>query len=143
RKPTWNNVQRINKQNQFVPLAVQTRTRNNPVNTAKASSTKIFNIAKASSTKEISTARQNVNRQTVLTSTALKVNIVKPIVNDVRPANVFNKSHSPSSRPFKITTVLRTNLSKQKVYTAKDFNGGPVAFGGSKGYITGKWKIKT
>ncbi|GJZ27406.1 hypothetical protein Tco_0571659, partial [Tanacetum coccineum] len=26
RKPTWNNVQRVNKQNQFVPLAVQTRT---------------------------------------------------------------------------------------------------------------------
>ncbi|GKD20717.1 putative ribonuclease H-like domain-containing protein [Tanacetum coccineum] len=60
RKPTWNNVQRVNKQNQFVPLAVQTRTGNNPVNTAKASSTNNF-----------STARQNVNRQTVLTSTAL------------------------------------------------------------------------
>ncbi|GJS52627.1 ribonuclease H-like domain-containing protein [Tanacetum coccineum] len=161
-----------------VPLAVQTRTGNNPVNTAKASSTNNF-----------STARQNVNRQTVLTSTALKVNTVKPIVNGVRPANVFHKTHSPSSRPFKRTTVLRTNFSNQKVYTAKvkevstvggkwdtadnphrtlknkgiidsgcsrhmtgnkayladfqDFNGGPVAFGGSKGYITGKGKIKT
>ncbi|GJT05686.1 putative ribonuclease H-like domain-containing protein [Tanacetum coccineum] len=67
-----NNVQRVNKQNQFVPLAVQTRTGNNPVNTAKASSTNNF-----------STARQKVNRQTVLTSTALKVNTVKPIVNGV------------------------------------------------------------
>ncbi|GJR81624.1 putative ribonuclease H-like domain-containing protein [Tanacetum coccineum] len=172
RKPTWNNVQRVNKQNQFVPLAVQTRTGINPVNTAKASSTNNF-----------STARQNINKQTVLTSTALKVNTVKPIVNDVRPANVFHKTHSPSSRPFKRTTVLRTNFSNQKVYTVKvkevstvggkwdtadnphrslknkgiidsgcsrhmtgnkayladfqDFNGGPVAFGGSKGYITG------
>ncbi|GJY29622.1 putative ribonuclease H-like domain-containing protein [Tanacetum coccineum] len=176
RKPTWNNVQRVNKQNQFVPLAVQTRTGNNPVNTAKASSTNNF-----------STARQNVNRQTVLTSTALKVNTVKPIVNGVRPANVFHKTHSPSSRPFKRTTVLRTKFSNQKVYTAKvkevstvggkwdtavkssnednphrtlknkgiidsgcsrhmtgnkayladfqDFNGGPVAFGGSKGIL--------
>ncbi|GJT66548.1 ribonuclease H-like domain-containing protein [Tanacetum coccineum] len=178
RKLQWNNVQRVNKQNQFVPLAVQTRTGNNPVNTAKASSTNNF-----------STARQKVNRQTVLTSTALKVNTVKPNVNDVRPANVFHKTHSPSSRPFKRTTVLRTNFSNQKVYTAKvkevstvggkwdtadnphrtlknkgiidsgcsrhmtgnkayladfqDFNGGPVAFGGSKGYITGKGKIKT
>ncbi|GJW95316.1 putative ribonuclease H-like domain-containing protein [Tanacetum coccineum] len=185
RKPTWNNVQRVNKQNQFVPLAVHTRTENNPVNTAKASSTNNF-----------STARQKVNRQTVLTSTALKVNTVKPIVNGVRPANVFHKTHSPSSRPFKRTTVLKTNFSNQKVYTAKvkqvstvgvkwdtavkasagcdnphrtlknkgiidsgcsrhmtgnkayladfqDFNGGPVAFGGSKGYITGKGKIKT
>ncbi|GJY18014.1 hypothetical protein Tco_0389505 [Tanacetum coccineum] len=32
-----------------------------------------------------------------------------------------------------------------KAYLAdfQDFNGGPVAFGGSKGYITGKGKIKT
>ncbi|GKB49788.1 hypothetical protein Tco_0900541 [Tanacetum coccineum] len=108
RKPIWNNVQRVNKQNHFVPLAVQTRTGNNPINTAKASSTNNF-----------STARQNVNRQTVLTSTALKVNIVKPIVNGVKPANVFHKTHSPSSRPFKRTTILRTNFSNQKVYTAK------------------------
>ncbi|GJY41529.1 ribonuclease H-like domain-containing protein [Tanacetum coccineum] len=108
RKPTWNNVQRVNKQNQFVPLAVQTRTGNNPVNTAKASGTNNF-----------STARQNINKQTVLTSTALKVNTAKPIVNGVRPANVFHKSHSPLSRPFKRTTVLKTNFSNQKVYTVK------------------------
>ncbi|GJS46614.1 putative ribonuclease H-like domain-containing protein [Tanacetum coccineum] len=179
----WNNVQRVNKQNQFVPSAVLTRTGRIPVSTAKASNTKNF-----------STARQSFNRQTVLTSTAMKVNTVKPIVNRVRPANVFHKTHSPSSRPFKKTTVLRTDFSKQKVNTAKvnavstvggkretavkpsadyphkalnnkgivdsrcsrhmtgnkaylaefqDFNGGPVAFGGSKGYITGKGKIKT
>ncbi|GKA11933.1 ribonuclease H-like domain-containing protein, partial [Tanacetum coccineum] len=160
----WNNVQRVNKQNQFVPSAVLTRTGKIPVSTARASSTKNF-----------STARQSFNRQTVLTNTAMKVNTVKPIVNRVRPANVFYKTHSPSSRPFKKTTVLRTNFSNQKLNTAKDyphralknkgivdsgcsrhmtgnkaylaefqdFNGGPVAFGGSKGYITGKGKIKT
>ncbi|GKA82810.1 ribonuclease H-like domain-containing protein, partial [Tanacetum coccineum] len=76
RKPTWNNTQRVNKQNQFVPLAVQTRTGTNPVNTAKASST-----------NNVSTARQSVNRQTVQTSTTLKVNTVKPMMNGVRPAN--------------------------------------------------------
>ncbi|GJY56417.1 ribonuclease H-like domain-containing protein [Tanacetum coccineum] len=160
----WNNVQRVNKQNQFVPSAVLTRTGKIPVSTARASST-----------KNVSTARQSFNRQTILTSTAMKVNTVKPIVNRVRPANVFYKTHSPSSRPFKKTTVLRTDFSKQKVNTGKDyphralknkgivdsgcsrhmtgnkaylaefqdFNGGPVAFGGSKGYITGKGKIKT
>ncbi|GKD79041.1 hypothetical protein Tco_1341662, partial [Tanacetum coccineum] len=77
RKPTWNNGQRVNQQNQFITLAVQTRTGINPVNT------------------------------------------VKPFVNDVRPTNVFHKTHSPSSRPFKRTTVLKTNFSKQKVYTVK------------------------
>ncbi|GJT01816.1 retrovirus-related pol polyprotein from transposon TNT 1-94 [Tanacetum coccineum] len=176
-RPIWNNVQRVNRQNQFVSIAVLTRTGKIPVNTAKVSGT-----------NNVSTARHSFNRQTVLTSIAMKVNIVKPIVNRVGPANVFHKTHSPSSRPFKKTTVLRTNFSKQKVNTAKvnavstvwgkkktvvkpsdyphralknkgivdsgcsrhmtgnkaylaefqDFNGGPVAFGGSKGYITGK-----
>ncbi|GKA02698.1 hypothetical protein Tco_0675479 [Tanacetum coccineum] len=108
RKQTWDNAQRINKQNQFVPLAVQTRTGTNPVNTAKASST-----------NKVSTARQSINRQTVQTSPALKINTVKPMMNGVRPANVSNKTNSPSSRPFKRTTVLKTNFSNQKVYTTK------------------------
>ncbi|GKA80781.1 hypothetical protein Tco_0787473 [Tanacetum coccineum] len=164
RKPIWDNTQRVNKQHQFVTLAVQTRTGNNPVNTVKASGTNY-----------VSTARQNINKQTVLTSTALKVNTVKPSVNDVRPQNAFNKTHSLSSRPLKGTTVLRTKLTNQKIYIAKenphrtlknkgiidsgcsrhmtgnktyladyqDINGGPVAFGGSRGYITGKGKIQT
>ncbi|GKE45485.1 putative ribonuclease H-like domain-containing protein [Tanacetum coccineum] len=99
----WNNVQRVNKQNQFVPSTVLTRTGKIPVSTTRASST----------------ARQSVNRQTALTSTAMKVNTAKPIVNRVRPANVFHKTHSPSSRPFNNTTALRTNFSKQKVNIAK------------------------
>ncbi|GJU92768.1 ribonuclease H-like domain-containing protein [Tanacetum coccineum] len=158
-RPIWNNVQRVNRQNQFAPKAILTRTGKIPVNTAKASGT-----------KNVSTARHSFNRQAVLTSTAMKVNTVKPIVNRVRPANVFHKTHSPSSRPLKKITVLKTNFSKQKVNTAKDyphralknkgivdsgcsrhmtenkaylaefqdFNGGHVAFGGSKGYIIGK-----
>ncbi|GJY53281.1 hypothetical protein Tco_0444945 [Tanacetum coccineum] len=65
----WNNVQRVNKQNQFVPSAVLTRTGIIPVNTARTSGTKNF-----------STARQSVNRQTVLTSTAMKVNTVKALI---------------------------------------------------------------
>ncbi|GJZ27566.1 hypothetical protein Tco_0571819, partial [Tanacetum coccineum] len=104
----WNNVQRVNKQNQFVPSAVLTGIGKIPVSTAKASSTKKF-----------STARQSFNRQTVLTNTAMKVNTVKPIMNRVRPTNVFHKTHSPSTRPFKKTTVLRPKFSNQKLNTAK------------------------
>ncbi|GKC93520.1 hypothetical protein Tco_1158962, partial [Tanacetum coccineum] len=44
---------------------------------------------------------------------------VKPIVNRVKPANVFHKTPSPSSRPFKKATVLRTKFSNQKLNTAK------------------------
>ncbi|GJW94488.1 putative ribonuclease H-like domain-containing protein [Tanacetum coccineum] len=96
------------------------------------------NTAKASSTKRVSTARQNVNRQTVLTSTALKVNIVKPFVNDDNPhRNLQNKGI--------IDSGCSRHMTGNKAYLAdfQDFNGGPVAFGGSKGYITGKGKIKT
>ncbi|GKE39089.1 hypothetical protein Tco_1462494, partial [Tanacetum coccineum] len=37
------------------------------------------------------------------------------------------------------------HMTGNKAYLAdfQDFNGGPVAFGGSKGHITGKGKIKT
>ncbi|GJW80263.1 hypothetical protein Tco_0144238 [Tanacetum coccineum] len=149
----------------------QVKTPRETVKNLKLTRKSWVNTARTSGTKNVSTARQSFNRQAVLTSTAMKV---KPIVNrnGVRPANVFHKTHSPTSRPFKRTTVLITKFSNQKVYTAKvkevstlggtwdtavkpsagnkayladfqDFNGGPVAFGGSKGYITGKGKIKT
>ncbi|GJS94573.1 putative ribonuclease H-like domain-containing protein [Tanacetum coccineum] len=127
-----------------------------------------------SSQREIRPIWNNVQRA-VTTNVAMKVNTVKPIVNRVRPATVFYKTHLPFSRPFNNITTLRTNFTKQKVNTAEDyphrtlqnkgivdsgcsrhmtgnkaylaeyqdFNGGPVAFGGSKGYITGKGKIKT
>ncbi|GJX73081.1 ribonuclease H-like domain-containing protein, partial [Tanacetum coccineum] len=177
-RPIWNNVQRVNHKNQFVPTAVLTRTGKILVNTARASGT-----------NNVSTARHDFNRHAVPTNVAMKVNTVKPIVNRFRPSNVFYKTHSPFSKSFINTTALRTNFSYQKVNTAEvnavsavggkretadypyrtlqnkvivdsgcsrhitgnkaylveyqDFNGGPVAFGGSKGYITGKGTIKT
>ncbi|GJS78987.1 ribonuclease H-like domain-containing protein, partial [Tanacetum coccineum] len=197
-RSVWNNVQRLNHQNKFVPKAVLTKTGIFPVNTA----------------------RQNLSSQAATTSTARKVNIARPIVNEIRPRNNFYKSHSPIRRPFNRTTASKVNFSNQKVNTAEvkavsavggkretavkpsagcnwrpkrhywnkvskynsgssfskndnpqralknkgivdsgcsrhmtgnkaylveyqDYNGGPVAFGGSKGYITGKGKIKT
>ncbi|GJW00840.1 ribonuclease H-like domain-containing protein [Tanacetum coccineum] len=163
-RPIWNNVQRVNHKNQFVPTAVLTRTGKIPVNTVRTSGTNTVN-----------TARHNFNRQAVPTNAAMKVNTVKPIVNNARPKGDFRKSVSPFRKSLNKTTTLRTNFSYQKVNTAEDyphrtlqnkgivdsgcsrhmtgnkaylaeyqdFNGGPVAFGGSKGYITGKGKIKT
>ncbi|GKC86761.1 ribonuclease H-like domain-containing protein, partial [Tanacetum coccineum] len=154
--PVWNNVQRLNHQNKFVPTTVLTRTSRIPVNTAS----------------------QNFNSQAVSTSAAKKVNAVKPIVNENRLRNDFHKTHSPIRRSFNRTTAPKTNFSNHKVNTAgvkadylqralknkgiidsgcsrhmtrnkaylneyQDYNGGPVAFKGSKGYITGKGKIKT
>ncbi|GKD01499.1 hypothetical protein Tco_1171773, partial [Tanacetum coccineum] len=164
-RPIWNNVQRVNKQNQFVPTAVLTRTGKIPVNTARASGT-----------KNVSTARHSFNRQAVLTSTAMKVNTVKPIVNRVNTAKVNAVSAVGRKRETAVKPSAGCNWRQQryhywqndyphralqnkgivdsgcsrhmtgnKAYLAEyqDFNGGPVAFGGSKGYITGKGKIKT
>ncbi|GJU74974.1 ribonuclease H-like domain-containing protein [Tanacetum coccineum] len=174
-RPEWNNVQRVNHQNQFVPIAVLTRTGRIQVNIARASSTNNVNTVRASSTKNVNTTRHNFNSQAVPTNAARKAHTVKPIVNNVRPKTIFHKTYSPIRRLFNRTTALRTNFSNRKVNTAEDypqralknkgivdsgcsrhmtgnkaylaeyqdFNGGPIAFGGSKGYITGKGKIKT
>ncbi|GJU22906.1 putative ribonuclease H-like domain-containing protein [Tanacetum coccineum] len=179
-RPVWNNVQRLNHQNQFVPTTVLTRTGRIPVNTVS----------------------HNFNSQAVSTSAARKVNAVRPIVNENKPRNNFYKSHLPIRRPFNRTTEPRTNFSNHKVNTDgvkavstvrriketavkpstgcnwrpkrhywnkdnpqralknkgivdsgcsrhmtvnkaylaeyQDYNGGPVAFGGSKGYMCDK-----
>ncbi|GKA09182.1 hypothetical protein Tco_0688513 [Tanacetum coccineum] len=96
-------MQRVNHLNKFVPTTVLTRTGIFPV----------------------SIARQNFSSQAVSTNTARKVNTARPIVNDVRPRNVFHKTHSPNKR----------HMTGNKAYLAEyqDYNGGLVAFGGSKG----------
>ncbi|GJU94982.1 hypothetical protein Tco_1319738 [Tanacetum coccineum] len=93
----WNNMQRLNHQNQFVPTAVLTRTGRILVNTA----------------------RRNPSSQAATSSTARKVNAVRPIVNENRPRNNFHKSHSLIKRPFNRTTAPRTKFSNQKVNTTE------------------------
>ncbi|GJS57189.1 putative ribonuclease H-like domain-containing protein [Tanacetum coccineum] len=176
-RPIWNNVQKVNHLNQFVPIAVLTRTGKIPINTARASGTNNVNTAR----QNVSIARQNSSSQAVLTRSARKVSTK---VNVLKPKTVFHYVHSQTKRPFSRTTVLKTKFSNPKVSTARgkavstvgeigkiaddplrtlknkgivdsgcsrhmtgnkgylvdyqDYNGGPVAFGGSKGQITGK-----
>ncbi|GJU90625.1 putative ribonuclease H-like domain-containing protein [Tanacetum coccineum] len=182
-RPVWNNVQRLNHLNKFVPKAVLTKTG-------------IFSV---------NTGRQNLSSQTAETSTARKINTARTIVNKIRQRNNFYKSHLPIRRPFNVSTAPKANFTNHKVNTAgdktvstvrgyketavkapkrhywnkvskynsgsnsnknvnfkdplgrpkhmtvnkaylveyQDYNGGLVAFGGSKGYISGKGKIKT
>ncbi|GKD50547.1 hypothetical protein Tco_1279523, partial [Tanacetum coccineum] len=205
-RPAWNNVQRVNHQNQFVPTAVLTRTGKIPVSTARQ------NFLKQAVPRKVNTARRNFVP-------------MSPKMNEeaaYKRQNVFKRSHSPVKGPFQNKTVTNNMIWKQKanhvntagkqavVNTAKenkgntvkssacwsrdykqneftyrsqnisgscsnqtfkfdyphkamknkgivdsgcsrhmtgnkaylvnyqDYNGGPVAFGGSKGYITGK-----
>ncbi|GJZ53462.1 hypothetical protein Tco_0608347, partial [Tanacetum coccineum] len=87
-RPVWNNVQRVNHQNQFVPKAVLTRTGKIQVNTTRTSGTNTVNTARTSGTNTVNTARHNFNRQAIPTNAAMKVNTVKPFVNRVNTAEV-------------------------------------------------------
>ncbi|GJX57569.1 hypothetical protein Tco_0287466 [Tanacetum coccineum] len=89
-RPVWNNTQRINHQNKFVPTAVLTRSGRIPVSTAK---------------QYVNTAKQYVNTATPKN----RLNVSKSTTN------AFHKSHSPIRRPFYKSTVLKTRVSKEKV----------------------------
>ncbi|GKB01653.1 hypothetical protein Tco_0829697 [Tanacetum coccineum] len=110
-RPIWNNMQRVNHQNQFVPTTVLTRTSKIPVDTAR-------HTARASSTNNVSTARHNLNRQSVPSTGTKKVNTAKPIVNNVK-ANIVKPMVSPFRKLLNRTIALRTKFSNQKVNTAK------------------------
>nr|GEY47492.1 hypothetical protein [Tanacetum cinerariifolium] len=153
-RPVWNNVQRLNHQNKFVPTTVLMKTND---------------------------ARQNFTSQAASTRTARKVNTTRPKVNEIRPRHNVYKSHLPIRRPFNRTTTPKVKFAQHNVNTTgdksisavrgkwetaikasagkgivnsgcskhmtrnkaylvdyQDFNGSPVAFGGSKGQITSK-----
>ncbi|GJW33763.1 hypothetical protein Tco_0053795 [Tanacetum coccineum] len=80
-----------------------------------------FNTARASGTKNVSTARHSFNRQAVLTSAALKVNTVKPIVNRLvllgekgklllSPQRVVFGDHKDTTG----TMIIHTELEEQR-----------------------------
>ncbi|GJW82540.1 hypothetical protein Tco_0146515, partial [Tanacetum coccineum] len=117
-----------------------------------------INTARASGTNNVSTARHNLNRQAIPSNGARKVNTVKPIVNNAKVNTV-----KPIANNAKVNTIesndypqralqnkgivdsgCSSHMTGNKAYLAEyqDFNGGSVAFGGSKCYIIGKGKIK-
>ncbi|GKD50832.1 hypothetical protein Tco_1279808 [Tanacetum coccineum] len=98
KRPVWNNVQRLNHQNKFIPKSILTKTDRFLVNTA----------------------RQKISSQVAATSTDRKVNTARPMVNVIRPRNNFYKSHSPIRRPFYRTTTPKANFTNHKVNTAGD-----------------------
>ncbi|GJV67267.1 retrovirus-related pol polyprotein from transposon TNT 1-94 [Tanacetum coccineum] len=81
----------------------------------------------------VNTARQNSTSPAVSTSAARKVNAVRPILNDTLKGKGI------------VDSGCSRHMTSNKAYLAEyqDYNGGPVAFGSSKGYITGEGKIKT
>ncbi|GJS14514.1 hypothetical protein Tco_0408986 [Tanacetum coccineum] len=95
-RPVWNNFQRINHQNKFVPSAVLARSGKLLVSAAKKSSSRA--AVSTSPTRLVNTAthKRSVN-----------------ISNSRR--NTFHKSHSPIKRSFYKLTAPKTSISKEKV----------------------------
>ncbi|GJT52760.1 hypothetical protein Tco_0978917 [Tanacetum coccineum] len=96
----WNNVQRINHQNKFVPSVVLTRSGKVQVSTAKKSSLR--------ATTSTSTFRP-VNNATH----TKRVNVSK------LRTNAFHKSHSPIRRSFYKPTAPNTRILNEKVNTVR------------------------
>ncbi|GJW52151.1 hypothetical protein Tco_0093502 [Tanacetum coccineum] len=93
-RPVWNNAMRTNHQNfsnsrrNFAPTAVLTKSGLVPISTARQSSSR--------AAAPVSTARP------------IKTAAPKPFVNVAKSRpNVFQKSHSPSKRPFYQQTALK------------------------------------
>ncbi|GKC69890.1 putative ribonuclease H-like domain-containing protein, partial [Tanacetum coccineum] len=114
-KPVLNNVQRLNNQNKFVPIAVLTRTGRFPINTAS---------------------------QATSTSTARKVNSIRPIVVLLGALGklLLRPQQIVIGDPKYLTRTKHMTRNQAYLVDYQDYNGGLVAFGGSKGYITGKGK---
>ncbi|GJS00644.1 ribonuclease H-like domain-containing protein [Tanacetum coccineum] len=105
-RPVWNNAMRTNHQNfsnsrrNFAPTAVLTKSGLVPISAARQSSSR--------AATSVSTVRP------------IKTAAPKPFVNVAKSRpNAFQKSHSPSRRPFYQQTALKNRNLNNKVNTVK------------------------
>ncbi|GJU79829.1 putative ribonuclease H-like domain-containing protein [Tanacetum coccineum] len=136
-KPVWTNANRVNHSNKFVPRSVQLNTGRPNTNFVRSN---------------INTGRTNIN------SVRPRVNTVNTNVNTVRSRQPVPTKTSNSFRPKRPQDHPLKNMvdkgifdsgcsghmtgNKDQLEDFEEFNGGFVTFGGSKGYISGKGKIR-
>ncbi|GJT47767.1 putative ribonuclease H-like domain-containing protein [Tanacetum coccineum] len=189
-KPVWNNANRVNHANQFVPRPVQLNTGRANVNSVRPNvNTGRANVntgrANVNSVRQnVNSVRSNVNtgrsKQPVPTSNSNSFSPVRPQVNKFNQRSNFSKSHSPVRRPIVRNTARMTyshavkgnwstaiktsadhplkNMEDRGIFDSgcaghmtgnkdhlddfEECKGGSVTFRGSKGYITGKGRIR-
>ncbi|GKB15775.1 putative ribonuclease H-like domain-containing protein [Tanacetum coccineum] len=99
--------------------------------------------------KTHSPLRRPFNNTTALRTNFSKQKVNTAEVNGGKRETTVKPSADYPHRTLQNKGIVDSGCSRHmtgnKAYLAEyqDFNGGPVAFGGSKGYITGKGKIKT
>ncbi|GJS18838.1 hypothetical protein Tco_0413310 [Tanacetum coccineum] len=127
-KPVWTNANRVNHANQFVPKPVQLNGGRPNVNSVRSN---------------VNTGRTNVNpvRPTVNTGSS-NVNTVRSRQPVPTKTSNTQMSHSHAVKENWGSAVKTSTGNKDQLEDFEEFNGGSVTFGGSKGYISGKGKIR-
>ncbi|GKC11150.1 hypothetical protein Tco_1007932 [Tanacetum coccineum] len=135
-KPVWTNANRVNHANKLVPRSVQINAGRPNINTVRPN---------------INTGRTNINpvRPRVNTGSS-NVNTVRsrqPV--PTKTSNCFSPKR-PQDHPLKNMVdrgIFDSGCSrhmtdnKDQLEDFKEFNGGSVTFGGSKGYISGNGNL--
>ncbi|GJZ41391.1 hypothetical protein Tco_0588277 [Tanacetum coccineum] len=139
-KPAWNNANKVNHANHFVPRPVQLIVVRQNVNSVRPN----VNTSRAN----VNSVRQNFNfvRSNVNTG-SFNINSVKA----KQPINTSNSSSFSPDHPLKNKKdrgIFDSGCSghmtgtKDHLDDFEECKGGSVTFGGSKGYITGKGRIR-
>ncbi|GKB38901.1 hypothetical protein Tco_0883843, partial [Tanacetum coccineum] len=143
---------------------VLTRTGKILVSTARTSGTNNVSTARhnfnsqavlTNTARKISTVKPFVNRlvllgekgKLLLSPQQVVIGDQKDITGTKSPNTMVDQDYPHRALKNKgiVDSGCSRHMTGNKAYLVEyqDFNGGPVAFGGSKGYITGKGKIKT
>ncbi|GJX03270.1 hypothetical protein Tco_0189186 [Tanacetum coccineum] len=143
-KPVWNNVNRVNHANHFIPRPVQLNTNSQNDNSVRPN---------------VNTGRANVNSaKSKVNSIRHNVNSVRTNVNTGRSKQPVPTSNSNSFNPVRPQDHPIKNIDDKGIFDSgcsghmtgnkdhlddfEECKGGSVTFGGSKGYITGKGIIR-
>ncbi|GJS64240.1 ribonuclease H-like domain-containing protein [Tanacetum coccineum] len=138
-KPVWNNANRVNHANHFVPRPVQLIAVRQNVNSVRPN----VNTGRAN----VNSVRQNVNSvRTNVNTSSFNVNNLLKLNNQYIPVTqTFVKEIGALLlRPQQVIIggkLDQTPIDYPLQETWEDI-GGSVTFGGSKGYITGKGRIR-
>ncbi|GJW84223.1 ribonuclease H-like domain-containing protein [Tanacetum coccineum] len=140
----WNNANRVNHVNHFIPRPVQLNTGRGNVNFVRPNVNTGRTIVKS--------VRQNVN------SVRSNVNTGSFNINTVKAKQPINTSNSNSFSPVRPQDHPLKNMEDRGIFDSgclghmtsnkdhlddfEECKGGSVTFGGSKGYITGKGRIR-
>ncbi|GJW39106.1 ribonuclease H-like domain-containing protein [Tanacetum coccineum] len=171
-KPVWNNADRINHVNHFVPRSVILNSSRPNVNSVRPNvnnvRTNINSVRQNVNSvwSNVNTGRFNVNfvlpKQPVPTSNSPNFSSARPQVNKeigdllLRPQHVITGDQldqTPIVMDHPLKNMVDRGIfdsgcsghmtgNKDQLEDFKEFNGGSVTFGGSKGYITGKGRIR-